>query len=183
MNHGIMRFMGYTLNHNPHTIEVTDVANISEEVVVFALPVVFNIGSSAVTVKGEGVFYGENAFDQYLELRSLYKKCEVGVLSLSGINPFNAYLAKLELKCTPKDNYVEYKFMFIEVPDAMPEENSTAPEFYIADNDEDLWDISLKCDVSIETLVKLNPHIKNPCCISEGDKIRIREVVANINGD
>lgn len=182
MNHGMMRFMGYTLNHNPHTIEVIDLANISQEVVPFTLPVVLNIGLSAVTVKGEGVFYGKNAFDQYLKLRSLYKKCEIGVLSLSGINPFNAYLGKLELKCTPKDDYVEYKFIFVEVPDAMPKENSTAPEFYIAGNDEDLWDISLKCDVPIETLVKLNPHIKNPCCLSAEEKIRIREVVVNKNG-
>lgn len=177
MNHGIMRFMGYSLNHNPHTIQVTDTANISQEAIPFNHPLVFNIGVSAIVVKGEGVFYGENAFEQYLELRSLYKKCEIGVLSLSGIEPFNAYLEKLELKCVPKDNYVEYKFIFIEVPEAKSKENSTAPEFYIIYNDEDLWDVSSRFNIPIENLVRLNPQLKSPCCVSAGDRIRIREVV------
>ncbi len=173
MNHGTMRFMGFTLHHNPETIEITDTANISQEAVPFANPIIFNIGTKATVVKGEGVFYGANAFEQYLQLKQLYESCKSGVLSISGVNPFNAYLNELKLKCTPIDNYVEYVFTFIEVAEPVITENSTAPMYYIAQENEDLWDISINLSICIDKLVELNPQFSSPLNVNKGDKVRI----------
>ena len=174
MKHGTMRFLGFTLHHNPSKIEVSDVSELSENLIIGGLPFVCCNGEKAAVLRGEGVFYGENAFEQYLELRDLYKNGTAGALSVSGIRPFYAFLAKLGLKCMPVDNMVEYSFTFLEAPNIVPNENSTAPVFYIAADGQDLWDISGITGISVDTLVMLNPQFKSPCEVSDGDKIRIR---------
>ena len=74
----------------------------------------------------------------------------------------------------PVDDVVEYSFTFLEAPNLVPTENSTAPLFRIAEEGQDLWDISVITGISVDTLVMLNPQLKSPCEVSQGDKIRIR---------
>lgn len=174
MKHGTMRFSGLTLHHNPSKIEVLDVSELSENLIIGGVPFVCGSGANAAVVRGEGVFYGANAFEQYLDLRDLYKNGTAGALSLSGVRPFYAFLAKLGLKCMPVDDVVEYSFTFLEAPNLVPKENSTAPLFRIAEEGQDLWDISVITGISVDTLVMLNPQLKSPCEVSQGDKIRIR---------
>lgn len=176
MNHGIMRFMGYTLHHNPHTLTVTSSADIHQQNVYMATAVANNSGNNATTVKGEGVFYGESAFEQYMHLKHLYNTCKAGVLSVSDINPMYAYLSDLKLKCTPVDDYVEYTFTFTEASDYIKSENSTAPTHYTVQQDEDLWEIACKLNIPIETLIAYNPQIKNTYSLTEGDVIKINDI-------
>ena len=39
---------------------------------------------------------------------------------------------------------------------------------------ETLWSISLLCGTTVETLVKLNPQIKNPNFIYPGEQVRVK---------
>lgn len=176
MKHGIMRFMGYTLHHNPHTLDVTNIANVIQQNIPHSWAITQNTGNSPIVVKGDGVFYGDNAFKQYMKLKAIEEKCEVGVLSVSGINPFYAFLSQLRLKCTPIDDYVEYSFMFVEAPNHNNKENSTAPTQYTAEDNQNLWDIAFKLGVSVDDLIKLNPQLKNTSDISKGDVIKINGV-------
>lgn len=176
MKHGVMRFMGHTLHHNPHTLQVISNGNILQYCIPDFAELTESMGNKATVVKGEGVFYGENAFDQFMELKQLAKYRKAGVLSVGGINPFYAYLSELRLKCTPVDDYVEYSFTFIESADYKYKENSTAPTKYTVKQTEDLWDISCKLNIPIERLIKLNPQLKNTYDISEGDVISINDI-------
>lgn len=175
MRHGTLRFMGYTLHHNPHTLQITNTANVSQYNIPQSLAITQNTGNSPIVVKGDGVFYGDNAFEQYMKLKSLGEKCKAGVLSVSDLNPFFAYLSQLKLNCTPLDDYVEYSFTFIQAPNHAYKENSTAPTQYTVEN-EDLWDISYRLGISIETLIALNPQLKNTTDIKEGDVITINDI-------
>ena len=176
MKHGTMRFMGYTLHHNPHTLQVTNTANVLQYNIPESVAITQNTGNRPIVVKGEGVFYGDNAFEQYMKLKALGENGKAGVLSVSDINPFFAYLSEIKLKCTPLDDYVEYSFTFIEAPNHAYKENSTAPTQYTADENEDLWDISNKLGIAIETLTALNPQLKNTTDITEGDVITINDI-------
>lgn len=176
MKHGTLRFMGYTLHHNPNTLEVISSTNISQHNIPNFTAITQNIGNNPIVVKGEGVFYGENAFEQYMELKFLSKSCKAGVLSVSGINPFYAYLSQISLKCTPVDDYIEYTFIFTEANDYFTLENSTAPTKYTVKQGEDLWDISCKLGISVDTLIALNLGLKNTCDVSEGDVIIINDI-------
>lgn len=176
MKHGAMRFMGYTLHHNPHTLQIISNASISQHSIPEFTELTEYIGDKATIVKGEGVFYGENSFEQFMKLKQLAKACKAGVLSVSGANPFYAYLSELKLKCTPVDDYVEYSFTFIESSGYKHQENSTAPTKYTVKQSEDLWDIACKLNISIERLISLNPQLKNTYDISEGDVININDI-------
>jgi hypothetical protein len=176
MKHGVMRFMGYTLHHNPHTLQVISNANLSQYFIPEFTEVTESMGDKATVVKGEGAFYGDNAFEQFAELKQLSKAHKAGVLSVSGINPFYAYLSELKLKCTPVDDYVEYSFTFIESADYKYQENSTAPNRYAVKQGEDLWDISCRLNIPIERLISLNLQLKNTYDLSEGDVIRINDI-------
>jgi len=171
--HGAMRFMGKTLHHNPNTIEVTNSLSVSQQQIPFLHSIAVNTGAAATVIRGEGVFYGENSFEQYLQLQEIYRSGKSGALSLSGIYPMYAYLQQLKLKSTPVDNYVEYTFVFVEALSDRNKENSTAPQYYTVGDNEDLWDIAVKLKISIDKLVKLNPHLKTTYNIEKGDRVRI----------
>jgi hypothetical protein len=176
MKHGIMRFMGYTLHHNPHTLEVTNASNVIQHIIPNSVAITQSIGNNPIVIKGDGAFYGENAFEQYMRLKDIGEKCRVGVLSVSGVNPFYAYLSQMKLKCTPVDDYVEYSFMFVEAPNYQEKENSTAPTEYTVKSNQSLWDIAHSIGVSSDTLLALNPQLKDTNDVSEGDVIKINDI-------
>lgn len=172
MELGIMRFNGVSIHHNPHTIIVSDKTDFSEQHLLTGKSLVFNGGVNALTVSGEGVFYGEDAFEQYLNLREIYKKNQSGLLSIGGINPFFAYIKKLEMKSVPIDDYIEYTFEFIET-ESKWKENKTSKNFTIAKEGEDLWDISYRENISVDLLLSNNKNIKNTCDVKTGDRINL----------
>lgn len=173
IKHGTMRFGNYTINHNPHTLKISDRGNISENIIPYGYSVVENTGAGAMVIKGDGAFYGETALQQYLQLRQLYKKGKIDVLSVGGIGSLYACLSNLQMQCQSVDNYLEYSFQFTEC-EGILKENSTAPTEYTLGVNEDLWDASLKLNIDIDTLMKLNPNIPSPADISSIRKIKLR---------
>ncbi len=174
MTHGFMRFNDITLHHNPNTLHITDINNIDTTFTVSLSPFVTENGNNPTVIEGEGVFYGENAFEQYLTLKKACDRCDIGVLSLSGIYPFYALLYRLELVCTPVDDMVKYTFFFVEVP--KENENSTLPYYYTLRENQDLWDISYLFSIPIEKLIMLNPQIRSLNSVQTGDRILLRTV-------
>ena len=172
MKHGLMRFGGMTLHHNPHTLHITAVNNIDKQFTVNLYPMITIDGNNPTVVKGEGVFYGEDAFEQYLRLKKYCDCGEIGVLSLSGIYPFYAVLYHLELVCKPVDNMVSYTFFFVEVP--KENENSTLPYYYTLKENQDLWDISYLFGIPMEKLIVFNPQIRSLNSVQAGDRIFLR---------
>ena len=65
-----------------------------------------------MVISGSGVFFGEDAFDQFKKLAELFEDEEPGNLEhpIWGIR--YCYFTGLELTQEPKDNYVSYKFTF-----------------------------------------------------------------------
>ena len=173
MKHGTMRFDGMTLHHNPHTLYVSDSVTVDKEFNAELSAVVKQNGKNPTIVKGEGVFYGENAFEQYLKLKALCEKGSCGILSVSGIYPFYALLYDLKLTCKSIENVVEYVFYFVEVP--YGKEISTFPQYCIVEENQDLWDISEKHGIAIEKLIACNPQISSLNSVSAGDKIFLSE--------
>ena len=170
--YGVMRFCGYTLHHNPHTLKISDSGNVSENAIPYTYSLVESTGAKAMIIKGDGVFYGEDALQQYIQLRQIYKQGRAGVLSIGGIGSMYAYLSDLQMKCEAVDNYVEYSLQFVEC-EGIVKENSTEPTEYVVGENEDLWDISLKLNINIDTLILLNPHIISPVDIVSGEIIKI----------
>ena len=70
------------------------------------------VGEMQRYITGAGVFYGEDAFEQFKKLIQLFEEGGAGDLEhpIWGIR--YCYFTGLELLQEPKDNYVSYKFEF-----------------------------------------------------------------------
>ena len=64
------------------------------------------------TISGSGVFYGEDAYDQYKQLQQLANSMEAGNLEHPIFGIRYCYLTLLEVTQEPKENYVSYRFEF-----------------------------------------------------------------------
>jgi len=64
------------------------------------------------TISGSGVFYGEDAYDQYKKLQKLSEEISAGNLEHPIFGIRYCYLTMLEVTQEPKENYVSYRFEF-----------------------------------------------------------------------
>ena len=63
-------------------------------------------------ISGTGVFYGEDAFEQYLALQKLLNDMSAGNLEHPIFGIRYCYFTLLEVTQEPKENYVSYRFEF-----------------------------------------------------------------------
>ena len=64
------------------------------------------------TISGSGVFYGEDAYDQYKKLQKVAEEMSAGNLEHPIFGIRYCYLTLLEVTQEPKENYVSYRFEF-----------------------------------------------------------------------
>ena len=64
------------------------------------------------SITGNGVFYGEDAYDQYKKLQRLAEESSAGNLEHPIFGIRYCYLTLLEVTQEPKENYVSYRFEF-----------------------------------------------------------------------
>ena len=96
---------------NPHTYR--EVAIRTPEYYTQDGEIYFN-GMSALkrTITGSGVFYGADAYTQYLKLQKLAEEVNAGNLEHPIFGIRYCYLTMLEVTQEPKENYVSYRFEF-----------------------------------------------------------------------
>ena len=168
----LIRFKGFEFEHNPETLQITSQKNISRQSVIGAKSVISETGDNSRVVSGEGKIHGENCIYKYIRLFKLKEESGSGILSLPNMKPFYAYFASLEFSADPTPELITYKFVFKE--DNSKQRDIVVPEkYYYPENEEDLWDISYKFKVPVETLVSLNPDIKRANEIEEGRAVKI----------
>ena len=63
-------------------------------------------------ISGSGVFYGEDAYDQYKKLQKLSEEINAGNLEHPIFGIRYCYLTLLEVLQEPKEDYVSYRFEF-----------------------------------------------------------------------
>ena len=107
----LLSYKTFVWPQNPHTYrEVTTRTPLyvtNDGVTSFA-------GMSSVhrVISGSGVFYGEDAYDQYKKLQKLSEDLSPGNLEHPIFGIRFCYLTLLEVTQEPKENYVSYRFEF-----------------------------------------------------------------------
>ena len=170
MIHASMRYCGFSLQHNPKSIEVTDKRNLNELETPYG-SLLQDMGNGLKTVTGTGEFFGRDCVRQYKELQSLLHKGKRGLLSLPGYEPFFARFTMLELTQPPADDFLSYRFVFLEERNGAPLKYSDGAKFHTVGEAETLWDISFRYDVPVEMLLKQNPNIRRPDNLKTGEKV------------
>ncbi len=98
----------------------------------------------------------------------VYNKKGSDYLFLPNSVPVKAYFSSLDISYSSANDRVEYSFVFTQ--ECNTKNELQTPEFIYALKDENLFDVSNRTGVEIETLVKCN-DIGNVFAIKEGDRI------------
>lgn len=109
-----MQFCNFTWPNEPSSLRVTSrrrTALLEEPGGGWTLQ---DLGTAARTVTGEGVFFGETAYESLRTLEALLAQGGAGALTLPHVGTLQAVLTELEGEQEPRENFVRYRFTFVE---------------------------------------------------------------------
>lgn len=174
MEMAVMRFASVDLPHNPKTLKIEHRQSIASTDLLGGETVVRGVSAELLTIRGTGELYGRSCFEQYNKLKNLCFQKKADVLSLPDIGAVKAVLCSLDLSAAPKDGLLTVDFEFRQVNDTQTAEKITVPLYHITESGECLWDIAYIHQVDIESLVELNPWLRNVWSIEQGREVRLR---------
>lgn len=189
-----MRYKDYTWPHNPEVYVVEHQRRLAVHPVPFGQCVIQDLGSSYRVLRGEGVFAGENAYEQFQQLVNVFRESGPGLLVHPVWQTERAWFASLTVTEEPLPDYVRYQFEFWEdwngyaegltqvdvgdtsdgdVEAAVRTDSGVETAVYLVKKGDTLWGIAKRYGVSLTALIAANPQIKNPNLIYPGDRVNI----------
>ena len=185
-----MRFKDYTWPHNPEIYTVEYRRRIAAHPVPFGRCVLQDLGRAYRVLRGEGVFAGEGAYEEFKRLAAVFQENGPGLLVHPVWPAERAYFVELQVTEKPLPDYVRYSFAFWEDWNGYSggltenDDGGTAPwtgnsavavagNVYIVQKGDTLWGIGKRCGVTLAQLIAANPQIKNPNLIYPGDRVNI----------
>ena len=162
---GMMSFGDFVFPLNPSIIRIHNENRISSALTSDGITDVSLIGAKPVVISGSGCFPGNNCVAVYEKLRA--KLGNAAVLYLPAQKPLFAVLKKLELVCDDTENAVSYSFEFV---GCRKNKADGLRRVIFGDDESTLWDYSFRFGLNIDTLVRLNPHIRRPDLPVKGDE-------------
>lgn len=184
-----MRYKSYIWPHNPATYSITYERQVAVHKVPFGRYCMQDLGLSLRVMRGQGEFAGDEAYEQFKRLASVFYGGGPGLL----IHPLwqisNAYFTALKLEQEPLPDYVRYSFEFQERYDGYPAEltvlagsggGASAPSggrlargTHTVASGDTLWGIAQRYGTGVADLLEVNPGIKNPNLIRVGEQVTL----------
>ena len=190
-----MRFKDYTWPHNPEVYTVEHQRRMAVHPVPFGRCVVQDLGSACRILRGEGVFAGERAYEQFQQLVDVFRQDGAGILVHPVWQAERAWFVDLTVTEEPTPDYVHYTFTFWEDWGDYDgglrknDDGGTAPwggsqsgaaavieaetVTYTVKKGDTLWGIAKRYGVALADLIAANPQIKNPNLIYPGDRVTL----------
>lgn len=180
-----MRYKDYIWPHNPTTYSITYDRQTAVHKVPFGRHCIQDLGQSCRVMRGEGVFAGEGAYEEFKKLATVFYDSGPGLLIHPVWQISNAYFTALKLEQEPLPDYVRYSFEFREGFDgyrleleqknaaASPHSSGDAVTTHTVCSGDTLWAIARRYGVELGALLEANPDIKNPNLIYTGMEVRI----------
>ena len=162
-----IRFGDFCFDINPSEVKVEYETADGEDLYIGNGAELINGGMHLKKVKGKGVFFGENAEENYEELESLFMASKVRMLILPSTKPFNALFTFLKQTYPEGSEHIGYEFVFTE----QRVTNGENPKMIYAQEDESLWDISYRFGIDMDELLKLNLHVENINFLKENEVV------------
>jgi len=189
-----IRFKDYTWPHNPEVYVVEYQRRLAVHPVPFGQCVIQDLGSGYRVLQGEGVFAGEDAYEQFQQLAAVFREGGPGLLVHPVWQTERAWFVSLTVTEEPLPDYVRYRFEFwedwngyasglreVDVEAASKDEIVVSDKpgsgmdtaIYLVKKGDTLWGIAKRYGVSLTALIAANPQIKNPNLIYPGDEVNI----------
>lgn len=183
-----MRYKTFTWPHNPRTYTIHFERRMASHDTPYRKSRLEAMGLAHRVMRGEGEFFGPQAYEQFKALACLFYENTPGVLYHPVWQTVNAYFVELALEQEPRADYVRYSFAFWECGDeertfglkelAEEKENSktsgeSGAAYHTVVRGDTLWAIAQQYNLSLTQLIARNPQIKNPNLILPGEKVRV----------
>nr|WP_326186462.1 SafA/ExsA family spore coat assembly protein [uncultured Oscillibacter sp.] len=189
-----MRYKDYTWPHNPEVYTVEYRRRMAAHPVPFGRCVLQDLGGAYRVLRGEGVFAGRDAYDQFRALAAVFRETGPGLLVHPVWRAERAYFVALTVTEEPLPDYVRYSFEFwedwggydgglTEGDDGRGPSQASLQTGAGADGDgrgaytvrkgDTLWGIARRYQVDLTALIAANPQIKNPNLIYPGDRVNM----------
>ena len=187
-----MRYKDYTWPHNPEVYSVEHRRRMAAYQVPGGASVLQDLGRSYRVLRGEGVFAGENAYEQFRELTEVFRDSGPGLLVHPVWQAERVWFVSLTVTEEPLPDYVRYSFEFwedwsgydgglTEVDAGNTQQTGNEGSsgstgnsaIYTVKKGDTLWGIARRYGVALTALIAANPQIKNPNLIYPGDRVNI----------
>ena len=186
-----MRYKEYTWPHNPETYSVEYRRCLAAHKVPFGGYCLQDLGDTYRVLRGEGVFAGVEAYEEFQALEAVFRQKGPGLLVHPVWPTASAYFVSLQLTEEPLPDYVRYTFEFWEdqsgetaleeVPSDQTDQTESGSSavsggesaFYTVKKGDTLWGIAKRYGVSLTALIAANPQIKNPNLIYPGNRVNM----------
>ena len=189
-----MRYKDYTWPHNPEVYAVERQRRLVVHQIPFGRCVIQDLGGMYRVLRGEGVFAGEGAYEEFRQLAAVFQEGGSGLLVHPVWQTERAWFASLQVTEEPLPDYVRYSFEFwedwdgydgrmteVDVSGTLPQEDTAVDSdaakreqtVYLVRKGDTLWGIAKKYGVELTALIAANPRIKNPNLIYPGDRVNI----------
>lgn len=109
-----MRYKTFTWPHNPRTYTIRFERRMASHDTPYRKSRLEAMGLAHRVMRGEGEFFGPQAYEQFKALACLFYENTPGVLYHPVWQAVNAYFVELALEQEPRADYVRYSFAFWE---------------------------------------------------------------------
>ena len=113
----VMQFRDFVFRNNPHTITISDAANLAVHFCPGRGEIVQNMGPHARRVECKGCFFGDTmreAMAQLVQFRQKTQDAQAGMLFVPGLEPFLAQLRELVFEEQGDGRIIGYNMVFVE---------------------------------------------------------------------
>lgn len=186
-----MRYKNFIWPHNPRTYTIGYERRMASHDTPHKKSRLESMGMAHRVMRGEGEFFGPQAYEQFKALASVFYEDTPGMLVHPVWQAVNAYFVELALEQEPRADYVRYSFAFWEcgeeerafglreVKTASPGGESAGISqgqvWHTVARRDTLWAIAQKYEAALSELIGLNPGIKNPNLILPGEKVLVSQ--------
>ena len=170
-----MRYKSFTWPNDPRTYTLSCQRQTALHKIPMGGFVVQDLGRTGTVMRGEGEFFGPNAYDSFRRLLQVFQQQDAGLLLHPMWQTGNAYFTQLRLTQEPRRDYVAYAFEFCEGSGGgvLNAAGTAAKGYYVMQEADTLWSVAQRFDLRMRELLAMNPEIANPNHVRAGQKVRI----------
>lgn len=170
-----MRYKSFIWPNDPRTYTLSCQRQTALHKIPMGGFVVQDLGRTGTVMRGEGEFFGPNAYDSFRRLLQMFQQQDAGLLLHPMWQTGNAYFTQLRLTQEPRRDYVAYAFEFCEGSGGgvLSAAGAAAKGYYVMQEADTLWSVAQRYDLRMRELLAMNPEIANPNHVRAGQKVRI----------